>query len=256
MEFSTARASFRRRHCPGPLTGGASACLGVRAAAAAIALWLAACSSSDGTGGADADASATVTDDAGTDADATVTDDAGTDADATVTATTTTDTETSDGPVATIEGGSATSTASDTGGNPDPCVCDGACASSGTLCPTATESDEAAVICALEALRDRTPGSVEWSVTGEVDAADGVIQIREDGAAIHSSTGSELECSWTDATIAGMLRPPGDYEACLADPDPSQRLNCVTFPDFGEPATECSAEVDHGCDVGGSSSST
>lgn len=89
--------------------------------------------------------------------------------------------------------------------------------------------DAAALTCALEALRDRTPGVVRWSFsenTGQFDDA-GYILIRDDGRAVRRSWGwQDLSYVAGDAVL-GELRPAAEYDACLAEPDDLMRFDCM-----------------------------
>ncbi len=93
--------------------------------------------------------------------------------------------------------------------------------------------------CALAALRDRTPGTLSWTmeVQSEAYAESGYLLITEDGRAIRrhwSVTSMEnqeipdvLEVS--DAPL-GPLAAPEFYVDCLAESDDVARFECLRMP--------------------------
>lgn len=99
-------------------------------------------------------------------------------------------------------------------------------------CPTDFAVDEAALTCALEALRDGTPGSIDWtySPNGGGTQEWGRISILADRAAIRGRTYDMIICGGADATMRGPLPGPETYEACLAKPSAKERFDCVTAP--------------------------
>ena len=83
--------------------------------------------------------------------------------------------------------------------------------------------------CALTALRDRTPGFVRWYVSsgGGQETDEGYILINADGTAVHRHWGNADLAFIADDAVFGELRPAADYDACLANADPLQRLACL-----------------------------
>lgn len=93
-------------------------------------------------------------------------------------------------------------------------------------------ADEAALDCALTALRDRTPGRLRWS-DREDAAAFGVIHrlwIVADGQAVHTTSRAEDVapiCTSEGPTVTGALGPADEFAACLAEPAASARFDCL-----------------------------
>jgi len=86
-----------------------------------------------------------------------------------------------------------------------------------------------ALECALMALRDRTPGLVTWSWSGNGGQydEDGYVLINPDGTAVHRSWGwSDLSYEANQASLAS-LPPAAHYDACLANPDDLARFDCL-----------------------------
>lgn len=95
--------------------------------------------------------------------------------------------------------------------------------------PKAVSNPEA-VTCALEALRDRSPGIIMWEVSqfeGQY-TQEGYIMIHDDGTAVRRSFGYEDLAFSADPAEHGELPAAGDYEACLAETDEAARFDCVT----------------------------
>lgn len=89
--------------------------------------------------------------------------------------------------------------------------------------------DSSAVDCALEALRDRTPGWIAWSSGTDSDdsLSGGYILIQPEGTAVFREWDADgLPAVVSDAT-AGELPSAAHYEDCLAEPDDIARYNCV-----------------------------
>jgi hypothetical protein len=89
--------------------------------------------------------------------------------------------------------------------------------------------DPDALVCALEALRDRTPGVVTWDLSelgGQYEDV-GYVLMLDDGTAVRRAWGwQDLEFTVSDAGL-GELAPPEYYDACLADPDALARFDCL-----------------------------
>jgi hypothetical protein len=100
---------------------------------------------------------------------------------------------------------------------------------------------EAALACALEALRDETPGSIRWSFSESHGAIGdtGALQLYGDGTAVRRSSGFRDHCWDLTADIVRVELNDADYfEACLAEPDVAARLACVRFG-YGETTNVC-----------------
>ena len=89
--------------------------------------------------------------------------------------------------------------------------------------------DPAALECALLALRDRTPGLVEWSSheNGGQYSDHGYVLVNADGVAVRRNWGWSDLYYQTSAAILGALPPPEDFDACLAEPDDLARFQCL-----------------------------
>jgi hypothetical protein len=111
-----------------------------------------------------------------------------------------------------------------------------------TLCPTivargtdsfgspAFELDSPeALECALQALRDRTPGliSYDWDHGSGIFTDSGHILIDAEGTAVFRSWGNnDLSYDVEDAVLR-ELKPAEFYAQCLDDPSAEARLECV-----------------------------
>jgi hypothetical protein len=102
--------------------------------------------------------------------------------------------------------------------------CDGWCDES----PFELPSPEA-LECALVALRDRTPGIVTWSWSGNAGQydEDGYVLINADGTAVRRSWGWSDLLYQADQAELGALPPAEHFDACLADPDDLARFDCM-----------------------------
>ncbi|MFV8750792.1 hypothetical protein ACNOYE_09600 [Nannocystaceae bacterium ST9] len=107
------------------------------------------------------------------------------------------------------------------------------------LCPTVSQVDgiegvpelatPEALICALTALRDRTPGIVTWDSTfnGGQFSEHGYVLIYETGEAVFREWGAnDLSYDVTPA-LRFELPAPEHYDACLANPDDYDRYYCL-----------------------------
>ncbi|MFZ6182196.1 hypothetical protein [Nannocystis pusilla] len=110
--------------------------------------------------------------------------------------------------------------------------------------------DEAALACAIEALRDRKPGSIEWSRTFGFDTGTAerlIVRIRDDGTALHLR-------SFPDHCTAGpfthfTIEDAGYFESCLAEPDALARFLCLD-KGFREEVASCGEAPATSCDQG------
>ncbi len=97
-------------------------------------------------------------------------------------------------------------------------------------CPGNAEvSDPAALDAVLVALRDRTPGLVNWNRTyldGQYTWG-GYALIKEDGTAIHRSWNYLDLGGVVSNAILGLLPEPDFFEGCLALVDPLDRFACL-----------------------------
>jgi hypothetical protein len=102
--------------------------------------------------------------------------------------------------------------------------CDGSCDES----PFELAYPEA-LECALVALRDRTPGILTWSWSGNAGQYDddGYVLINADGTVVRRNWGwSDLSYQAERAEL-GELPPAEHFDACLADPDDLARFDCM-----------------------------
>jgi hypothetical protein len=92
--------------------------------------------------------------------------------------------------------------------------------------------DEAALQCALEALRDGKPGVLEIDSEDLTAYFEGTyqttftIRILDAGHAILGSWGGQHDIPSADVPTARTL-PPGHFEGCLEQPDPGPRYRCL-----------------------------
>lgn len=92
--------------------------------------------------------------------------------------------------------------------------------------------DEAALQCALEALRDGQPGVLEIQSEDLTAYFEGTyqttftIRILDAGHAILGSWGGQHDVPSSEIPTARTL-PPGHFETCLALPDPGPRYRCL-----------------------------
>lgn len=107
-------------------------------------------------------------------------------------------------------------------------LCPVIAASCPTECGVDFAVDEAALTCALEALRDGTPGAIRWSFTPAPASGDeGVIYILADRLAIRGVSSLTQGCGTAEATVHGPLPGPAVYEACLASASQPERFDCA-----------------------------
>jgi hypothetical protein len=138
-----------------------------------------------------------------------------------------------------------TASVGSTGSVVDPCECEEGEPCAAVLCEPSVWVEEgdapadeaqlaANVQCALEALRDRKPGSLRWgfqSGDGTIDSYE-VYQMFGDGRARYLRGGDVGDCEWLeeDAAIVA-LQAASVYADCLAAADLLARFACI-------PATE------------------
>jgi hypothetical protein len=94
-----------------------------------------------------------------------------------------------------------------------------------------------ALECALEALRDRSPGIVRWTWSDEYGqySEDGYILVQPEGTAVHRSWGAQ-DLSWVaEDARAGELPDAQYYDDCLAQPDAQVRFDCLRDVVIEEP---------------------
>jgi len=132
---------------------------------------------------------------------------------------------------------------------PEACSCYGDCGPS--LCPSVTAkcdidcelppSAEADLQCALEALRDRTPGRIGWSGDypgiGDWSTA---VAILSDGTARRDSTMDGGLCVQSGPVTHDTLKEPAYFEGCLAEPDLQERFACARAA-FADTLAVCEA---------------
>lgn len=149
----------------------------------------------------------------------------------------TTDTDTST--ATTTTGASASSSASSTGAPPAECTCVGDTCESGPCpvvaggcpqnCPTDFTVQEADLQCALEALRDGTPGVIAWNYTPNGGGVQeyGSITVLAGRKALRAASIDMGVCGGNEDTVYGDLRGPDFYTACLAEASPQDRFSCM-----------------------------
>lgn len=114
------------------------------------------------------------------------------------------------------------------GESPCPLV-EGACEACAESPPLGLTVDDAALECALVALRDRTPGvlSWRWDEDGGWGVYEGYVLVNDDGSAVRREWSQvDLGFEASDAAL-GELPPPERFAACLTDPDPGARFDCL-----------------------------
>lgn len=89
-----------------------------------------------------------------------------------------------------------------------------------------------ALECALNAVRDRTPGIInyDWDYDIGQFTKSGYILIDEDGTAVFRSwSNNDLSFDVSDAAVR-ELKPAESYARCLDDPSAEARLECLITP--------------------------
>ncbi|MFV8750787.1 hypothetical protein ACNOYE_09575 [Nannocystaceae bacterium ST9] len=85
-----------------------------------------------------------------------------------------------------------------------------------------------AIDCMLTALRDRTPGLLGWEANIGPQAHEyGYVLVGDDGLAARRRWGSEDKGLTVSDSLHGELQPAATYQACLDDPDPVARYECI-----------------------------
>jgi len=85
----------------------------------------------------------------------------------------------------------------------------------------------AAMQCTLEALRDRTPGFITWTLDAVISVRYGYILINEDGSVVSRTWGfDDLAFQAQDANL-GQLPPEPHYTDCLLEEDARDQLTCM-----------------------------
>lgn len=90
----------------------------------------------------------------------------------------------------------------------------------------AVENPEA-MQCALEALRDRTPGIVTWRFNEAIRIENGYILINEDGSAVRRSWGPDDLLFQASAAVLGELETAEDYTDCMAVDNARDQYRCL-----------------------------
>ncbi len=86
-----------------------------------------------------------------------------------------------------------------------------------------------AIDCALAALRDRTPGLLRWDlqyVGGQFEDI-GYLLIEADATLYTREWGFQDLAFIAEDAVTGPARDSAEFEACLAEPEPSARFECV-----------------------------
>lgn len=129
-----------------------------------------------------------------------------------------------------------------------PMVCATAFAVCDRGCVNHSVSEEEDLQCALEALRDRTPGTVAWGLNEyEIPTMDvAVVRIFADGsAALFRRTSHVCQPKGYNSTGPDnivMLKDAAYFEGCLAEADPFARFKCMQEPVLSE-LSECAPYV-------------
>lgn len=91
------------------------------------------------------------------------------------------------------------------------------------------DTTEEPLRCVLEALRDRTPGTVRWTddTNCNQERREVELTIFADGTAWQSESGHEFGYGSAGPIVVGALRPAEDFAACLASPEPEQWESCL-----------------------------
>ena len=91
--------------------------------------------------------------------------------------------------------------------------------------------DDAQLVCALTALRDRTQGVVKWDedVAGGYASRHGYIVVLPDGNVITRVAGREDYVPQVGPALLGAPPPASYFDDCLADTDPWTRFECLSF---------------------------
>lgn len=101
--------------------------------------------------------------------------------------------------------------------------------------------DEANIDCALQALRDRSPGLLRITSDSGSSSGDWYVLVGDEDDAVYRGWVRNGQAHEVADAEAGPLRSPDYFEACLADPDPGARRGCI------QAALE---RVDEICDAG------
>lgn len=91
-------------------------------------------------------------------------------------------------------------------------------------------NDEAALACALEALRDRKPGKVSWFTHESLGqyAYGTSVYIQADGNAIVTRAGGADLCNYWGPDTRAALKEPAYFADCLALATGRERFDCLT----------------------------
>lgn len=99
--------------------------------------------------------------------------------------------------------------------------------------------DEAALQCALEALRDRKPGALGLHITSSVTTSYGTrVYIQSGGDVILQESGGVDLCSYTGPDVLRRLKEPAYFGGCLSLATSEERFACLE-DGFDEQLVEC-----------------
>lgn len=84
-----------------------------------------------------------------------------------------------------------------------------------------------AMQCALQALRDRTPGIVTWRLDEIIGVEDGYLLIHEDGTAVRRRWGPYDLLFQASSAALGELEAESHYDDCMATEDPIDQYRCL-----------------------------
>ncbi|MFY0539057.1 hypothetical protein [Nannocystis pusilla] len=101
----------------------------------------------------------------------------------------------------------------------------------GALCaPDHPVNDEAALACALEALRDREPGKVSWFIQESLGqyAYNTTVYIQADGNALVTRSGGADLCDYSGPDTRTALKETAYFADCLALATGRERFDCLT----------------------------
>ena len=97
----------------------------------------------------------------------------------------------------------------------------------GIDCPDFMLQTPEALTCALEALRDRTPGLLRWSFNVELTNDAGYVWIHDDGSAIRRNWGGQ-DLTYVVGPAQIVELPDSEvYAQCLADASDQARFDCL-----------------------------
>lgn len=111
-------------------------------------------------------------------------------------------------------------------------------------CDIEYEYDEQALACALEALRDRTPGKITTETENSICGLEGcgsdqteITIVPGERAVVRACTANPITAESSDSTLR-ELSPPAFFDECLALPTTNERYRCM-FDGLQSTATLC-----------------